>query len=740
MSQKPLLRAGQVLNGRYRVGTLLARGGFGEVYEAFDMQLERRVALKYIFQPLDLNHLHNEVKILAANAERLRFMPNVYDFWRGTRGIGYYIVMEYVEGPTLNESESLPWPGVRVSDFLRALLDNLHHLHQSAIIHCDIKPVNIKATPEQQRAVQFPYRLLDFGIARRDDHSAIAAASPHYAAPEQHGLGANDIDKRVDLYALGATAYFLLTGQKPSDARERYDAVLKTGQDTLNRPSRMVAGVPPGLEALLLELMQLERERRPADAAAALTLLEQLATQPEVPSDAPEISGGTELVAPSLEGADANRTDLSLPLSHIEQAPQPIGRQQSSIVNRQSSIENMPPVAYDKLASDDEQQGEVPSVAIVAQPAQPIPSFPLLPPSKLPAAPQPAPELPAVHQVPSAPLWREAERAAPGEGSAVEPREATRVCSVQLEGEHAAGLWLAVQSTAPASAERRTATHNKEHRLSAIGYRLFTSLGSELCLWTLEGDQIKQLSALPATQPTRGVALGGKWLASAEGGEIVLRRRGKAKVERRLSLWPAQQHGLAISPDGSHLLVLSEQALSVVTTQTGDERARVLLDEGQGIEHTALSADCTAVATHSRGMIVVRAVADGAERWRLRVAGELRALALAPDGQRLAAVVDRVLVLWELGAGQIRLLGQQAMGSAPAHHLAFASDGEAIVALQGNEARVWGLGEGIVPQPMLCRHTGRVSDAVLLDGKRVVTAGADGVVGMWEVGEVQVEP
>lgn len=314
MHKEPLLRPGQLLERRYRLGPLLARGGFGEVYEAQDLQLERRVALKYIFQPLDPAQLQNEVRILATHAERLLFMPNVYAFWPGARGVGFFIVMEFVEGPTLKASRPLPWPAQQVAEFLRILLGNLADLHRHGIIHCDIKPVNIKATPDYQLSISVPYRLLDFGIARQVGQTVISGASPNYSAPEQHGLGVMKIDHRVDLYALGATAYFLLTGHKPADARSRYAAVSRGDQEELRPPASLVPGLLHGLEPTILDLLQLDRDRRPPDAAAALALLEQrLAPPPAVsPADAQPLQGRTEL-ADERSGHTADAAPPTLP-------------------------------------------------------------------------------------------------------------------------------------------------------------------------------------------------------------------------------------------------------------------------------------------------------------------------------------------------------------------------------------------------------------------------------------------
>lgn len=279
MSSKPYLRSGLVLFKRYKVGERLARGGFGEVYRATDLRIGREVALKYVFQSLDLETLRNEVSILARNAERLKFIPNIYDHWQGTgQQAGYFIVMEYVEGETLDKSRPLPWPVAEVIAFLRVVLRNLHDLHRSSIVHCDIKPVNIKATPPSDLSYQVPYRILDFGIAKQGDETTIQASSPHFAAPEQNRSGAArlKLDSRADLYSLAATAYYLLTERLPPDGRIRYENVyVHRYGDPLEPPSRIREGVPVALEETLLELLQIDRERRPFSAEVALQRLEQ---------------------------------------------------------------------------------------------------------------------------------------------------------------------------------------------------------------------------------------------------------------------------------------------------------------------------------------------------------------------------------------------------------------------------------------------------------------------------------
>lgn len=928
MDREPLLQPGQLLEGRYRLGPLLARGGFGEVYEAYDLQLERRVALKYIFQPLDAAQLQNEVRILAAHAERLRFMPNVYGFWQGARGAGFYIVMEFVEGPTLRESRPLPWAAARVSDFLRVLLGNLADLHRHGIIHCDIKPVNIKATPDDKLSISVPYRLLDFGIARQSGQTVISGASPHYSAPEQHGLGAVRIDHRVDLYALGATAYFLLTGLKPADSRRRYAAVSRGDRDELRPPGELVPDLLPGLVATLLDLLQLDRERRPPDAAAALALLEQRLAPPPAPptSKPPPVADATRLdheqpasgvsIAPAtLLTTASSSPGLASPssppaslvaVSRPARSPEPALRtppplpappqatpRRATLLDRQGngritgvawasdgealliattlgiyrySVESATCAPWRPTASPVQQIGVTgdgtavfssddqllllpndspepvasglqlnggqllsaarsPTVAIVGDDllrlvdlsgqldelvlplppqlvgrpvalaadgravaygaADQIAFFSLLGEhQQIAGLPQPLHAIAisansaalAVACLDAVAVWQAGDAAAQlfahagatrvalsGEGDLLAVASATGV-SLRLsyngrplpelaEADLAGASFLAfcprdrlLAAATPTELRIwRLADRSLVVRLDSfgavgpwlapLGGQAFVSAGNDLCRWAVEQDRLMLERALPLEQPAAGVAGGGPWLACAEEYAVVLRACDSLAVAGTRPMAPAQHHGLALSPDGGRLIVAGATAVFVGATGEPEATHQIPLAESGEAEHVVFSANGERVAIHSRGLITVRALADGAEicAVRPRLPGEISALALSPDGTQLVAALGGVLACWELDEGRARLRWQQAFDGRPAHSLSFVADGACIVALQGAQLYVWRLNEaGIEPQPSVCDHNDLVTDALLLDGGRMlISTSADGALRLW---------
>lgn len=927
----PLLRPGQLLERRYRLGPLLARGGFGEVYEAADEQLGRPVALKYIYQPLDPAQLHNEVNILAAHAERLLFMPNVYSYWQGARGVGFFIVMEFVEGPTLKESRPLPWPADKVITFLRTLLGNLNDLHRYQIIHCDIKPVNIKATPDYQLSITVPYRLLDFGIARQVGETVISGASPHYSAPEQHGLGTSKIDHGVDLYALGATAYFLLTGYKPADSRNRYAAISRGDPDELRPPASLAADVPPGLAATVLDLLQLDRQRRPADTAAALALLEQRlvptvvdggaelrrqSTQ-TVPADAKSASGATPPMPPTAHPAQAIGT-ISLPVRQagrnttgqpalnadagLRTPPAPAATPQAepqaaALLDRYGNgvisglawdadgaalliATSLGIYRYDVADTSLQlwqattaavtqfgitQQGNAAVFCSVNQ-LQLLPLDGAIPPAssaislydeRVLSAPwsstlaligadtlrlvdlnDQTDEL--VLNVPSQIAGRVVALAA--DGQVVAFGVAGEVTYFSLRGQHqqltdlpqpladmalslngsvlaltgpdalvvwqaddalaqvfahpgasrlalssdgellavtddsgvslrlsydgrtlpeleAADLpsvcWLSfcprdqllVAATAAELRIWRLADRSLVARLTDFGPNGvwlapqsttgFVSAGPELRVWALEADRLALQQSLAIEQPAGGVAATDAVLASAEGNQVVLRTQKDLAVAGRRVVLPAQHHGLALSPDGSRLVVAGAAAIVVSPVDAVGAEYQLALDAADAAEHVVFASDAGRFAVHSRGLVVVHALADGSELCtvRPRTPAAITALALSPDGTQLAAALGGVLTLWELSPGRARRLWQQACDGPQPHHLAFAADGAFLVALQGARATVWRLNAAAInPQPILCTHNDRVSDAlVLAGGRRLVTAGEDGMLCLWAV-------
>lgn len=158
------LRTGQILNNRYRIVNLLGQGGFGAVYRAWDMNMDRPRAVK---ENLDVSpEAQRQFKIEAQILDQITHqnLPKVIDHFV-IPGQGQYLVMEFVEGQDLQEmleKHGRPLHEIQVIPWIEQVCDALSYLHNQnpPIIHRDIKPANIKITPEGKAM------LVDFGIAK----------------------------------------------------------------------------------------------------------------------------------------------------------------------------------------------------------------------------------------------------------------------------------------------------------------------------------------------------------------------------------------------------------------------------------------------------------------------------------------------------------------------------------------------------------------------------------------------
>jgi len=259
------LNTGEMVEERYRVVKLLGQGGMGAVYRAWDMRLNRPVALKEMTPQsgLDVNMLaqlrqqfQQEAQILASLVHTNLVRVTDHFSW----GSNEYLVMDFVEGESMAEriQREGAQPEAHVLAWAGQLLGALAYCHERGVIHRDIKPQNIIITPEGKVA------LVDFGLVKlwnaQDPRTRTVmrgAGTPEYAPPEQYDMGMGHTDPRSDIYGLGATLYHAITGQAPPTATQRM-----ASPACFAAPRRINATISPGTEAAILKAMGVAMEHR----------------------------------------------------------------------------------------------------------------------------------------------------------------------------------------------------------------------------------------------------------------------------------------------------------------------------------------------------------------------------------------------------------------------------------------------------------------------------------------------
>jgi serine/threonine-protein kinase len=283
----------QTLNHRYRIIRLLGKGGMGAVYCAYDPVLDRDVAIKQlqaepITGPLLADQFRAQFQREAQVLASLHHpnLPRVTDYF--TEGELHYLVMDYIEGQTLEEIVRASSGGldeVQVLAWADQLLSALEYIHEHHLIHRDIKPSNIRRTPAGR------IFLVDFGLVKPYDPNnprtmtmMHGLGTPEYSPPEQYDPKSHT-DERSDLYALGATLYHLLTGSAPASVTRR-----ASDPSSFYAPRAANARISPDVERVILRAMEMDRARRFATATDM-----RAALQMAHPAD---LSAGTMTLTP----------------------------------------------------------------------------------------------------------------------------------------------------------------------------------------------------------------------------------------------------------------------------------------------------------------------------------------------------------------------------------------------------------------------------------------------------------
>ncbi len=253
---------GEVLLGRFEVKRFLGQGAFGHVFLAYDLELDRLVAVKKPRQQI-LSRYDSVEQFIAeartvAQLDHEHIVP-VYDCIRTAEG-SCYIISKFIRGQDLGWL--LKKGKLGLPETVRTIRDSafaLHHAHLNGIVHCDIKPANV-IIDERGKA-----HVTDFGIAyntRLTPGVGEHAATPAYMSPEQADKNTQTLDGRTDVYALGVLLYQMMCEQLPFQSEDREELVKAISSGEVRPPRQIDDSIPRELESICLKAMSRDPSRR----------------------------------------------------------------------------------------------------------------------------------------------------------------------------------------------------------------------------------------------------------------------------------------------------------------------------------------------------------------------------------------------------------------------------------------------------------------------------------------------
>lgn len=285
-----------VLNNRYRIVSKLGQGGMGSVYLAYDLSLEHQVAVKVNHNPSpqSTTQFLREARLLA----NLRHpnLPRVIDYFIINEE--QFLVMDYIAGDDL--ATRLKLSGAQPLDMVlrwaEALGSALTYLHRQSppVIHRDIKPANVKLTLEGDPI------LVDFGIAKavevgQETATGAVGYTPGYAPPEQYS-GTARTGSNSDQYALAATLYALISGQRPEDGVQRV-----LGRSVLVPLRTLNPAVPEQVDQAIQKAMSIRPDDRYGSIGEFIQALLASTYQPTIPQAAIKPAPAAQTAAPTIQ-------------------------------------------------------------------------------------------------------------------------------------------------------------------------------------------------------------------------------------------------------------------------------------------------------------------------------------------------------------------------------------------------------------------------------------------------------
>ncbi len=264
------LERGAIFARRFEIIEEIGQGGMGTVYKAYDNKIREVVALKLLKPEIAsdlevIERFRNEIKLARQVAHR--HVCRMYDL--GEEWLTIYISMEYVPGEDLKSfiRRSGHLTEAKAVGLAKQIAEGLAEAHRLGVVHRDLKPQNVMIDKDGNA------KIMDFGIARSLHTKGVTGTgviigTPEYMAPEQAEGG--DVDRRVDLYALGAILFEMVTGRVPFEGATPLSIVLKHRSEPPVDPTSINAQISAGLSRIILKCLAKSRDDRYASATEVL--------------------------------------------------------------------------------------------------------------------------------------------------------------------------------------------------------------------------------------------------------------------------------------------------------------------------------------------------------------------------------------------------------------------------------------------------------------------------------------